>query len=467
MTEEDSASPQNVKIGELLLSVGALTSGDLTEAIQIAKRMGVPIGRVLVMSGCVSESNLQMTLECQSLVRDGLLDLETGTKALNKVFHDKVTLKDALHKLNWAPRQDANSNKLGELLIDSNIVTRGQLDRALETSFQSGMPLGGTLVLQGIISAQLLPTILHAQEQIRDNKMSREQAIDSLQQALIFWARADDSKKEHLAGGYRRSTESGGLFSSAKSSDSYQGLTSRPVTTHAVDKPLPRSASGAHPAVPSYPDQEQIVAASNGASSVHPAAAARAPQQQQQGAQNTSFSGAHPAVPASPAQQSNASGAHTAVPVRPSQQRPQDTGHKIKPPKNFVQSVDPSAVAKASLPSPPQTGLRQPGSQAQAQATDIVSLVELLKLSGYCTSVQLDQAIAHSLQDSRLAAKLLLAIGFIDSGWLNNFVYCQALIAKGTLRTDQALYVLNSMRHKGITIEQALAEMGIPETELP
>src|SRR6185437_8411327 len=163
----------------------------------------------------------------------------------------------------------------------------------------------------------------------------------------------------------------------------------------------PRSASGAHPAVPLYPDQEQIVAASNAPSGAHPAVSARA-SQPQPGAQNSSFSGAHSAVPANSAQQSNASGAHTAVPSRPSQQRPQDTGHKIKPSKSFMQSVDPSEVAKASLPSAPPAGLQQQVSQTQAEATEIVSLVELLKLSGYCTSVQLDQAIAQSLKDSRL-----------------------------------------------------------------
>ena len=53
MSQEKQSTPTAIKIGDLLIRAGAFTSGDLTEAIQIAKRMGVPIGRVLVMSGFI------------------------------------------------------------------------------------------------------------------------------------------------------------------------------------------------------------------------------------------------------------------------------------------------------------------------------------------------------------------------------------------------------------------------------
>ena len=62
------------------------------------------------------------------------------------------------------------------------------------------MPLGGTLVLHGFMSAQLLPAVLRAQEQVRDNLITREQAIEELKMALMFWAKADQSKQEVLQG---------------------------------------------------------------------------------------------------------------------------------------------------------------------------------------------------------------------------------------------------------------------------
>jgi hypothetical protein len=94
----------------------------------------------------------------------------------------------------------------------------------------------------------------------------------------------------------------------------------------------------------------------------------------------------------------------------------------------------------------------------------MVSLVELLKLSGFCTQATLDHSIQQALVDPRLASKLLLAIGFIDGETLNTYIKCQAMIARGVLRTDQVLYVLNSMRHRKIDFDQAVRELGI---ELP
>ncbi len=197
MPEEVKESSRDVKIGELLVAVDIVSSGDLQEAIQIAKRMNLPIGRVIVMSGVISEQNLAYALEAQSLIKDGLLDIDTAVAGLKNAFRKGSSLQEALADMRWAPKKDLSSNKLGELLMDSNMVTQAQLDNALQTSFDTGMPLGGTLVLQGVLSAQLLPAVLTAQEHIREGKITRAGAVENLKAALMFWAKADDSKTQN------------------------------------------------------------------------------------------------------------------------------------------------------------------------------------------------------------------------------------------------------------------------------
>lgn len=200
--EVKESATRDVKIGELLLAVGIVTSGDLQEAIQIAKRMNLPIGRVIVMSGVISETNLQYALEAQSLIKDSLLDFDTAVSGLKNAFKNGSSLQEALADLRWAPKKDVSSNKLGELLMDSNMVTQSQLESALQTSFDTGMPLGGTLVLQGVLSAQLLPAVLTAQEQIREGRISRNDAVENLKASLMFWAKAEDSKKDDGFGSF-------------------------------------------------------------------------------------------------------------------------------------------------------------------------------------------------------------------------------------------------------------------------
>ena len=60
----------NVKIGELLVDAQIVSSAEMTEAVQVSKRLNVPIGRVLTMSGCVREDVLEASLQVQRLLRD-------------------------------------------------------------------------------------------------------------------------------------------------------------------------------------------------------------------------------------------------------------------------------------------------------------------------------------------------------------------------------------------------------------
>lgn len=358
MPEEQKASQGiDVKIGELLVAVEVVSTGDLQEAIQIAKRMNLPIGRVIVMSGVISEGNLQYALEAQSLVRDGLLDLDTAIQALRDALRNETTLQVALSNLRWAPKKDIVSNKLGELLVDSNMVTQNQLDSALQTSFDTGMPLGGTLVLQGVLSAQLLPMVLNAQEQIRDGKITRSGAVDNLKAALMYWAKADDSK-----------TRSG--------------------------TPLPGS---------------QLESSAGSLSS---------------GAYQMS---------------SNASSA----PV-PSQSQSPYGGPAYGPPPQAV----PGAVQAAQA-------------QASAPLSTSMGLVDMMKMSGYCSDQEIQAAIERALANADIASKLFMATGLLSKTSFDNFLRCRALMVRGVLRPEQAIYALSACRIRSIALEDVFREMGV------
>lgn len=338
--EQQTVESRDVKIGELLVAVGVVTSGDLQEAIQIAKRMNLPIGRVIVMSGVISEGNLQYCLEAQSLVKDGLLDVDTAVTALRNALKKGSTLQEALADLRWAPKKDASSNKLGELLIDSNMVTQSQLDGALHASFESGMPLGGTLVLQGVLSAQLLPMVLNAQEKIREGKFTRQEAVENLKAALLYWAKADDSKK----------------------SDGFGfGATSSPVSGSLDSSSYLLSDPG-----------------------------------------HSSF------------------------------ERP-------------LQSAPPAAK-----PAPPQL---VPSSQ--------MGLVDMMKMAGYCSEQDIQAAIERALMNADIASKLFMATGLLSKASFDNFLRCRALMMRGALRPEQAIYALSACRIRSVSLDDVFNEMGI------
>ncbi|CAN5270738.1 hypothetical protein BH11CYA1_BH11CYA1_29100 [soil metagenome] len=176
------ASP--VRLGDLLTGAGLLKAEDLRQGMLIAKTQSLPVGRVLIMSGFIIEPHLQAAVQAQSMLKDGLIDLETALGSLRVISRDGLTLDQALSKMGWAQPVNQVTNKLGELLIEAGLVSRAQLDAALIQGESTGLPLGRVLVTNGWLSEQLLSSALNAQILVRDRRVTREQAISSLRAAL-------------------------------------------------------------------------------------------------------------------------------------------------------------------------------------------------------------------------------------------------------------------------------------------
>lgn len=73
-----------IKIGQLLLGAGLLTGADLAEALEIATESGQLIGRVLVMSGFVSEEQLKAGLSLQEKLRLNQISIDQAINELTK-----------------------------------------------------------------------------------------------------------------------------------------------------------------------------------------------------------------------------------------------------------------------------------------------------------------------------------------------------------------------------------------------
>lgn len=170
-----------VRLGDLLTSAGLLKAEELRQAMLIAKSQSLPVGRVIIMSGFMSEQHLQAAVQCQSLLKDGLLNTENAVAALRTLYRENCSLDEALHKLGI--QQGGQTNKLGELLIEAGLLTKEQLESSLLHGQTSGLPLGRVLVVTGILTEQMLASVLNAQILVRDKRVDREQAISSLKAA--------------------------------------------------------------------------------------------------------------------------------------------------------------------------------------------------------------------------------------------------------------------------------------------
>lgn len=171
------------KLGELLITWQLLSNSDLKEACNIANQTKMPIGKVLVMSGYITDFTLKAAIEVQTLIRHDKIDLSQAAILIKKVQAEKISVQAALDSCGFASQEAAgekHSVKLGDILLGSKLINNNQLEAALNQSKSTGMPFGRMLVLCGVLSESILTAALNAQILIRDNKITLSQAVEAL-----------------------------------------------------------------------------------------------------------------------------------------------------------------------------------------------------------------------------------------------------------------------------------------------
>jgi hypothetical protein len=170
---------------------------DLADAIPISTKTGLPVGRVLVGSGFLSDEKLQSALRAQSLIRDNFLTVDMAIKALAATANGDLSLDDALTNLGWRSEYYELTNRLGQLLRDSELVNGDTIDEALQTCFSTGLPLGRILVLKGVISDSVANAAVSSQILVRDKKINRDQAVAALKSAAERHTSIEESLDFH------------------------------------------------------------------------------------------------------------------------------------------------------------------------------------------------------------------------------------------------------------------------------
>lgn len=182
-TTQQAQGTTHIRIGELLMQSEILSSDFIRDALERFEQRGLPIGKVLVMSGYLTESELRQALEVQSLVNDGHLPLELGVTVLRVAHKEHISLNDAFQRSGLVQPEDQETNRLGQLLVAAGIVTDRDLEEALQINVRTGLPLGHVFCFHGYVSQAILYTALQVQESIRRNAIGRPEAVLGLNAA--------------------------------------------------------------------------------------------------------------------------------------------------------------------------------------------------------------------------------------------------------------------------------------------
>lgn len=179
MTQET----QHIRLGELLKEAEILTSDFIKEALSQYEDQGLPLGRVLVISGYLSDAQLKNTLDLQYMVNDGLLPMAQAIKVLKIAHKEDCALTEAFEKSGLVQPEEQETNKLGQLLVESKVISNEVLDDCLSSSNRTSLPLGHILCHRTLVSQMLINKALLVQQLIRRGQIMRKQGITAIELA--------------------------------------------------------------------------------------------------------------------------------------------------------------------------------------------------------------------------------------------------------------------------------------------
>lgn len=196
MVEMIGTSAAHSRIGNLLLKAGIVSEKQLNDATSRAIARGEHIGQALKGCGYIDDRSLRLAVAIQSSLKDGVVSAFTARKALALAHRSNKDIEQVLGRLGVRLSNIvASTNKLGELLIESSIITHAELKEALTKARESSMPLGRVLVEMGFVNEPQKSSLLEVQSRVRDGMITREFAIGAFAD-IKKQATASDTKFE-------------------------------------------------------------------------------------------------------------------------------------------------------------------------------------------------------------------------------------------------------------------------------
>lgn len=199
----------DIRLGDLLAKTGVVTTKQINDAVRTAGNKNLHFGQILVLSGYLKTSDLAAGIEAQSAIRDRSVDRTAASKALEKACREGLTFNEAL-KAVGATAECIPTNRLGELIVDSGLLSAAQCKMAIDKSLSTGLPLGRILVTNNLISEDTLVNLLEVQMRVRDQLLTREQAL------TLIAAGPDKLSEKHMQVQRQKTVRLGELLVRAK-----------------------------------------------------------------------------------------------------------------------------------------------------------------------------------------------------------------------------------------------------------
>src|SRR5262249_37080063 len=142
------------ELGDLLFASGLINKEQLNVALIMRFETSMPLGRVLVLTGMLSDALVATAINAQMMIREGRITRGDAIEALKAALARKKVAETTQDR---APRLPAHYwVRLGKLFVLAGILSEVDIARAVEVSLLEQETIGPVMVKLGLITNQLL-----------------------------------------------------------------------------------------------------------------------------------------------------------------------------------------------------------------------------------------------------------------------------------------------------------------------
>lgn len=203
-----SCNRTDFRLGNLLISAGAITTDQLRQAQKMARTQGVRLGSLMVHSGMIKPAALASALAADDCIQRKQVESDVAIKALTMAIEKDEAFEGELESLKSGKPTDLSHNKLAELLCRTTLVSHNEARSALDYCSSTGLPFGRVLVVRNLLPDSCLATALALLWKVQKSTISMDEAVlrlsegeeETLREVAPYLCLRNDSEQPGKAG---------------------------------------------------------------------------------------------------------------------------------------------------------------------------------------------------------------------------------------------------------------------------
>lgn len=181
---------KTMSVGELFTMARVLSAKGLAECYEIELFKEKHFGQILLERGLATKKQLEASVSLLTMISKDELKPYQAASALRSICKDEMTIVQAIKE--ETATVDEFSTRLGDLLVESSIITREKLESTVTANPDNAVKVGSSLLKAKLIDETILFAALRLQTLMRLGYLNSANTI-----SLLQYCKEENKKLDH------------------------------------------------------------------------------------------------------------------------------------------------------------------------------------------------------------------------------------------------------------------------------